>query len=189
MNAHRLILGTLKDFLTDKILDDTHDERYRQKVARFLVENRHYRKNEISSDHPLTITVENNTALIKIDFLITLNHTAAMLIKYGPGSLVSRQRSALAMSRVISPYQIPYVVVTNGEEADILNGITGAVCGNGLAAIPMKSELTRYLETYSPKSITEKQLQMEKRIIYAFEIDDSCPCDENICRTGPDHAT
>ena len=189
MNAHRLIMGTLKDFLTDATLDDTHDERYRQKLARFLVEDKHYRKKEITSGYPLTVSVENKKAIARIDFLVTLNRTAAMLIKYGPGSLVSRHRPALAMSRIVSPCQIPVVVVTNGETADILDGATGAVSSKGLDAIPMKSELTRYLETAALKPISEKQKQMALRIVYAFEIDDSCPCDENICRTGPDHAT
>ncbi|MCK7466807.1 MAG: hypothetical protein MZU91_00755 [Desulfosudis oleivorans] len=42
MAGHHLILGKLTDFLTGEILDDTLDERYRQKIARWLVEQKGY---------------------------------------------------------------------------------------------------------------------------------------------------
>lgn len=35
-NLHHLVLGQLKDFLTQTELTDTHDERYRQKIAKHL---------------------------------------------------------------------------------------------------------------------------------------------------------
>jgi hypothetical protein len=47
MNDHHLILGQLVDFITGRIIADTHDERYRQKIARLLVETKGYRKADI----------------------------------------------------------------------------------------------------------------------------------------------
>ena len=37
MGGHHLILGKLTDFISGEILDDTLDERHRQKIARLLV--------------------------------------------------------------------------------------------------------------------------------------------------------
>jgi hypothetical protein len=37
MGTHHLILGKTTDFLTGQSLADTHDERVRQKIAQFLV--------------------------------------------------------------------------------------------------------------------------------------------------------
>ncbi len=188
MNKHHLILGTLKDFLTNDILDDTHDERYRQKLSRLLVENKGYQKEEILSGHKLVVRAENKKAIIKVDFLITMGHNISMIIKYSPGSIVSRRRSSLAMSRVVSSYQIPVVVVTNGEDAEIMDGTTGTIFERGLVSIPIKSDLIKLVAEHSVKPISEKQAEMESRIIYAFEIDGSCPCDESIRQLGPHYA-
>ncbi len=188
MNKHHLILGTLKDFLTNDILDDTHDERYRQKLAKLLVAYKGYQKEEILSGQELLVRVENKKAIIKIDFLITLGHRIFMIVKYGPGSLVSRRRSTLAMSRVVSSYQIPIVVVTNGENAEIMDGATGTIFERGLDSIPKRSELMTLVSKHTVNPISEKQAKMESRIIYAFEIDGSCPCDDSIRRLGPHDA-
>ena len=68
-----------------------------------------------------------------------------MVIRFGPGSLVSRERPTLAISRLIEPYQVPLAVVTNGQDAEVLDGETGRVVGRGLAAIPARPELTATL--------------------------------------------
>ena len=68
-----------------------------------------------------------------------------MIVKYGPGSLVTRQRSSLAASRLVAPYQVPVVVVTNGKNADILNGFNGNVTASGLEKIPSKPDLEKII--------------------------------------------
>ena len=40
MSGHHLILGTLTDVVTGETIDDTLDERYRQKIARLLLEHK-----------------------------------------------------------------------------------------------------------------------------------------------------
>jgi hypothetical protein len=49
MTGHHLILGEVEDFITGQRLKDTHDERYRQKIARLLVAHKGYRKADIES--------------------------------------------------------------------------------------------------------------------------------------------
>jgi len=63
MNGHYLILGELTDFLSGETLKDTHDERYRQKLARLLVNKKGYAKNEISPRCELLITAGDNQRL------------------------------------------------------------------------------------------------------------------------------
>ena len=105
-----------------------------------------------------------------------------MIIKFGPGSLVTRQRPALALSRLVAPYQIPIVVVTNGEDADILEGKTGEVFAQGLQSIPSKKDLVKKVTTMNFIRISSEQAEIESRIVYAYEVDGSCPCDDTICR-------
>lgn len=182
MGGHHLILGKLVDFITGKTIVDTHDERYRQKIARILVNKKGYGKNTIESRCKLIVTVEHKRAIIIIDFKITSGGKIGMIVKYGPGSIVSRHRPALAASRLIAPYQVPFVVVTNGEDADILDGPTGRIISQGLDTIPICTDLITGISNLSLHPISTKRIEMESRILYAFEVDDSCPCDDTVIR-------
>jgi hypothetical protein len=182
MNGHHLVLGELDDVITGETLRDTHDERYRQKIARLLVERKGYRRSEIEPRKRLLVQAGDNRAVIKMDFLIYLSDRLCMLINYGPGSLVTRRRSLLAASRILAPYQIPVVVVTNGEDAEILEGSSSEVLFRGLDAIPSKNELKRIVAGFDFAKIPPQRAAMESRILYCFEVDGRCPCDEDVCK-------
>ncbi len=193
MNGHHLILGELEDFITGEVLTDTHDERYRQQLARLLVQEKGFLKTDIHPRRELVITAGDSKAVIVNDFLVRLQPLqgkackackACMIVKYGPGSVVSRHRPALAISRLIEPYQIPVVVVTNGRDADILDGNTGKKTAGGLNAIPSKTELLQKLEdkefTFDP--ISPERAEKESRIAFAMEVDLCCPCADTVRR-------
>jgi hypothetical protein len=174
MDSGHLILGELVDFITGETIPDTHDERYRQKLARLLVEKKGYTKNDIKSRFELPVSAGANKAVVKIDFLITLSGKVCMIIKYSPGSLVTRYRPAIAASRLVAPYQVPIVVATNGEDADILDGYTNEVISSGFRSIPDRQQLISRVKDISFEQISSRRAEMESRIIYAFEIDGSC---------------
>ena len=180
--GHHLVLGELIDFVTGERIPDTHDERYRQQLARLLVEHKGYLKNQIQPRFELRIAAENKQAILKIDFVVHLFERICMILKYGPGSLVTRHRSALAASRLVAPYQVPIAVVTNGKDADIIEGATGNIISSGLESIPVKAALVQRVEKTDFDKISAKQAEMESRILYSFEVDGSCPCDDTICR-------
>ncbi len=182
MTGHHLILGELDDIITGECVKDTHDERYRQKIARLLIDCKGYLKSDIEPRKSLLVHAGDNRAIIKIDFLITLSDRLCMIIKYGPGSLVTRQRPVLAASRVAAPYQIPVAVVTNGEDAEILDGSSAKVLSRGLNSIPSKTELHEMADRFDFNLIPAERAVMESRILYCYEVDDSCPCDEDICK-------
>jgi len=180
--GHHLILGELVDFIAGETIEDTHDERYRQKLARILLEHKGYLKKEIEPGRELLITAADKKAVLKVDYTINLVGKICIIIKYGPGSLVTRHRPALAASRLVAPYQVPLVVVTNGEDADILEGATGKVISTGLESIPEKVELIDKIANMHFDPISPKQAEMESKIIYAFEVDGSCMCDDSTCK-------
>jgi hypothetical protein len=181
MNGHHLILGKLNDFITGEVLKDTHDERYRQRLARLLVNRKGYLKSDIEPRKKLIVEAGENKAAIKIDFLVNLSGKCCMVIKYGPGSIVTRRRSLLAISRIMVPYQIPIAVVTNGEDAEIVEGFSGKVISRGLATIPSKLQLIEIASGNNFKPVAADRAEMESRIAYCYEVDGSCPCDEDIC--------
>jgi hypothetical protein len=105
-----------------------------------------------------------------------------MVIRFGPGSIVSRERPALAVSRLIESYQVPIAVVTNGEDAEILDGGTGKIIGRGLESIPSRAEMVDRVRTYTFPAMPAERALMESRVAYCYEIDGACPCDDTICR-------
>ena len=182
MAGHHLILGERTDFITGETIIDTHDERYRQKIAHLLINHKGYQKNDIQPRKDLLVQAGENRAVIKIDFLINLSGKICMIIKFGPGSIVTRRRSLLAASRVLAPYQIPIAVVTNGEDAEVLEGASGRVISLGLETIPSREQLIEIISTDLFSRIPAKRAEMESRILYCYEVDGSCPCDENVCK-------
>ena len=181
-NPHHLIMGELTDYLTGRTLADTHDERFRQKIARHLVEVCGYEKNQIESGRQITVKAGSKTGLLKMDFLVCVGEKTAMMIRYAPGSLVTRRLPNLALSRIVFLYQIPVVVTCNGEDAEIIDGVTGKVIGQGFDAIPDKTALTALVHpSASFPQVFETLRDKASRIAYACEVDGACPCDTDIC--------
>ncbi len=182
MGKHHLVLGRTEDFLTGRIIEDTHDERYRQMIARRLVNDKGFAKSDIEAGHRMQVKAGEKCGLLTAAFLVRMKGRIVILIHYGPGSLVTRHRSALAMGRLVAPYQVPLVVVTNGRQADVLDGVTGKILARGLDAIPSRAELERRWAGLDFAPVDEKRRQVEARIAFAYEIDDSCECDDTACR-------
>lgn len=182
MGGHHLILGKLNDFISGETLDDTLDERHRQKIARLLVHQKGYRKTDITPRHELNIDVDGRCARLRIGFSIKLNRFIAMVIHYGPGSLVTRHRPILAMARLVQARQVPLAVVTNGEDADILDGESGKIVAAGLEGIPRREQLAAVAGRREWPAILPRQREMEARILMAYEIDGRCPCDDSVCK-------
>lgn len=182
MGGHHLILGQLTDYISGITLDDTLDERHRQQIGRLLVEQKGYPKQNIISRHPITVCSGHKCARLLITYVVRLTDRMVMLLQYGPGSLVTRHRPALAMSRLTAEYQIPVVVVTNGENADILNGEDGRVTAGGIDHIPHRNQLAAISKQQVWKTISRRRAEMESRILMAYEVDDKCPCDDSTCQ-------
>jgi hypothetical protein len=182
MKGHQLIMGELVDFITGETLKDTHDERYRQKIGRLLVNRKGYLKTDILPRKSLTVRADEKKAILKIDFVITLAGKICMIIKYAPGSLVTRRRAALAVSRLIAPYQVPVAVVTNGEDAEIVKAASAEIIAQGLDSIPAKADLQKIAANEASITISDRQAELESRILYCYEVDDRCECDNEICR-------
>jgi hypothetical protein len=184
--GHHLILGELTDYLSGETLDDTDDERLRQQIARQLVEIGGFDRGQIQPRVMLRVQAGVKQAGVPVDFVIFEEASAAMLIKYGPGSIVTRHRPTLAMARLFGPKVVPLTVVTNGRDADVLDALTGKVIGSGMEAVPTHQQLLAYLATHPSKTVTDRQAEMAARIVYAFEVDGSCLCDDTICRIPTD---
>ncbi len=182
MDGHHLILGKLTDYLTGDVVPDTHDERYRQKIARLLVDTLGYDKPEVIARRQLIVSAGEKKAGISIDFSVISGDKIGMLIKYGPGSLTTRHTPTLAMARLVTSYQVPVVVVTNGEDAESLDTVSEKVIARGIDQIPNRDQLTGIVSGYKFTPISNIKMEMAARIVYCYEIDGACPCDTPVCR-------
>ncbi len=182
MGGHHLILGKLTDVLTGEVLDDTLDERYRQAIARHLMERKGHAATDIEPRRGLLLRAGPHRAAIRVDFIVHAAGRAAMVVRFGPGSIVSRERPALAVARLIASYQVPVVVVTNGEDAEVLDGATGTVVGRGLDAIPDRRELIARVREFDFPEIPPARAEMESRVAYCYDVEGACPCDDTVCR-------
>ena len=181
MSTHHLILGETVDYITGQRIVDTHDERARQKIARFLVEEKGYSKDDIEVRQEISLDVDGNRATSKVDFVLRLNDKAFAIIIFGPGSLVSRERSTVAAARLVESYEVPFAVVTNGKDAEVLETRSGRVIAEGLEAIPSKEEALEKIRKLSFEKVPEKRLEKEKRILYVFDVLAERECDEFTC--------
>jgi hypothetical protein len=185
MSTSHLVMGELTDFLTGQTLPDTHDERILQTIARFLVEEKGYAKTEIESRQVMRVSVDGKSGVLTVHFVIRINGTAAVLIMYGPGSVVTRQRPTLAVARLFEPHVIPYAMITNGTEADFMDVGTGKVIGNDLNSIFARSDamaqITKRISKMPPDRLSPARREKEERILYTMDILTHNECSEYVC--------
>ena len=179
--SHHLIYGVTEDFVTGESIVDTDDERIRQELARFLVEEKNYAREDLAPRLKIETLFAGQFVVSTIDLTIRLAGRRLMIIRYGPGSLVTRERPAIAAARVLDKgHQIPLAVVTNGREAEIIDTYTGKVISRGLETIPDRTEALAKLDSleFSPFK-DEARRERELRILNAFDVEICCaggPC-------------
>ena len=130
----------------------------------------------------MTIAAGPQKAIVIFDFIITIDHKIGMIIKSGPGSLTTRHTPTIATANLVADYRVPVVVVTNGEDAEIIETDSDKVLARGLDQIPAQPKLTQILRDHSFSPVSSKKREMAARIVYCYEIDGACPCDTTVCR-------
>ena len=144
-----------------------------ERMANFLKEEKGYKAADIERRLSIVTRFNDEEVISKITLLVRSGGKATMILRYAPGSVVTRERSAIAAARVLNPdYQIPLVVVTNGEEAVLLDTYKGKRLAESLAELPTAAalqEMTTDLR-YEPLS-NPKIEERERRILNAFDVD------------------
>ena len=175
-SGHHIVYGMLQDFLTGEELPDTDDERYRQQLARFLVKEKGFGVDELLPR--LTIETLFNDQLVRsvVELTVCIAGRRVMIIRYGPGSLVTRERPAIAAARILDPdYRIPFAVVTNLRDAEFIETKTGKVLSTGMNSIPARKKLVEMMSSLEFESFPdEMRREREARILNAFDVEVCC---------------
>lgn len=179
--SHHYIYGTCTDFITGETIVDTDDERCRQELARFLVEEKGYGRSDLEPRLSIETLYSGQFVTSTIDITVRQAGKRFMILRFAPGSIVTRERSAIAAARVLEPlYQIPLAVVTNCREAEVLDTYTGKIIREGLHNIPDKKEaaglvLSLRFEPFDDETKKDR----ERRILNAYDVEVCCaggPC-------------
>jgi len=175
-SGHHIVYGTLQDFLTGEELPDTDDERYRQQLAMLLVKEKGFGVGELLPR--LSIETRFNDQLVRsvIELTVCVADRRVMIIRYGPGSLVTRERPAIAAARILDPeYRIPLAVVTNSRDAELLETKTGKVLNTGMGGIPDRKKLIEMMGGLEFESFSDEQgREREARVLNAFDVEVCC---------------
>lgn len=139
-SGHHIVYGELQDYLTGETLKDTDDERIRQELARHLVEKLGYARDELEARLNIVSEFNGKRVESRIELCARIEGKRLFILRYGPGSLVTREKAAIAAARILEPaYRIPFAVVTNGRDAELLETEKGRVLATGMDAIPSRS--------------------------------------------------
>lgn len=186
MGTGHLIMGELTDYLTGKILPDTHDERILQKISRFLVEKKSYLKTDIIPRRTLALSIDQKSGVVRVHFTIKINDISWMILMYGPGSVVTRERPTLAAARLIEKNHIvPFCAITNGMEASVMDTRTGKVFGKDLKAIFSKTEVLGRVDGFVMETLSPDRREKEERILFAMDVLTEAECTEFTCTLRP----
>lgn len=169
----------VRDYLTGRELPYGDDEYIRQAVERVLVEGKGIPAPWIEVDLKFPIELCGERQEGRLDLLVRCSGRPFMALKCTRGSLVTREREALAASRLAFESQVPLTVVTNGEDAELLDTASGKVLGRGLAAIPTRAEAEARLAALPETSLPPGRRVMEERIYLAYQTF-QCPAECNL---------
>lgn len=181
MGKHHLVMGELTDYITGETRVDTHDERARQTIARLLVDEKGFDRKDIDTGTILPLTVDGDTGTVRVDFIVRVDGQAVMAVVYGPGAIVSRQRPTLAAARLVAPEIIPFAVISNGQEAHVMDSHTGKVIAEGLDNIFSKTELLAKMDRLAFGLLSETRAEKERRILFCMEVLSERECDAYTC--------
>ncbi|MDJ0886673.1 MAG: hypothetical protein QNI89_05205, partial [Desulfobacterales bacterium] len=76
---------------------------------------------------------------------------------------------------------VPFSIVTNGEDAHWLDNLRRTPENQGLDAIWDYQPLVEEVQQRAPIGVASWQAEMAARILWAYEVDGRCPCDDTVC--------
>jgi hypothetical protein len=144
-------------------------EGVRQKVWEFLIREKQYKKEDIQISPKFTLMFSDCEAVAEIDFLISLPVGSFMVIKCAYAAIESWERYVIAFARAIKEYQIPYAMVTDGEQVKIIDIMKGALVGASFKSLFARQDAIKILENFQKVPYPAEKIERERRIIYAFE--------------------
>jgi hypothetical protein len=157
-------------FLRGKLVLDTDRERIRQKMARFLVCEKGYSISDFQLDREIDIEASGEKIKSFADLVVHIDGRSLMVIRGGPGSVITRESGTIATARLLEPdYIIPWAVQANLFDASFIDVIKKRAVDYGWDAIPDKVRLLDLTKNWPPPELPPRRIPMERQILYSYD--------------------
>ena len=166
---HPELPDKLTDYLTGREIPFSNRDNIRQKALKFLIEEKGYLKTDLSTDRDIRFELDGKDMVSPVDISISLNNKTLMVWKCASGSLVSRERQIIASARLLEDYVVPFGVVTNGRDLELLDTSSEKVISEGFQSIPSKQELIKISEDLTLKPKGSRKILNEQRILFTYD--------------------
>lgn len=157
------------DYITGQSVPNVGAEANRQRVERYLVENRGYRPEEVLVDLPIVIDIDGVVYRSAVDLVVQIDGLPLMAIKCAAGSMGSREREIISAARLLRESPLPLAVVSDGAAATVLDGVTGKKKGEGLEAIPHRQALAGLAAAAPAAPMAAERLYREKLVFRSYD--------------------
>jgi len=159
----------ITDFITGRKVPNIGAEENRQAVEKLLVNDKGFRGEDIEVDTDIELMIGNEPYRSQIDLVVSVDGKRFMAIKCVAGSLGSWEREILSASRVLDAYLLPVSVVSDGNTAIVMDTDSGEKRGEGLGAIPSKTDAQKMMRDAGDTPLPENRLEREKLIFRAYD--------------------
>ncbi|MBI4800201.1 MAG: type I restriction enzyme HsdR N-terminal domain-containing protein [Desulfarculus sp.] len=166
-------MDELYDLITGQPLPEREDEPVRQ-AAEALLLKLGYAKEDVVVEATRCLDWEGGCLAVRADLLVLHQGRPALLMRCARGSLVSREREAVATARLMDQTYVPLALVYNGHEAELLDVRGGKVIEAGPEALPGPAELAGLVEERAAHAPTAKETAQAARVYSAYSFI-SCP--------------
>lgn len=165
---------SLTDYLTGGEIPFSNRDNIRQKILRFLIEERGYLKSDIETDREILFEADGKSCRSLVDIAVNMGGRALMVWKCASGSLVSRERQIVAAARLLAVHVVPFSAVTNGKDVEILDSCSEKTIGCGFGAVPSRQDLLKEAEDLPMRKMKDGKIIYEQRILSTYD-SISCP--------------
>ncbi len=140
-----------------------------KRMVEFLISRKGYGEDDLEINQDFTVELPGCSFVVRADIIVKIEGKRLFTVKCVMGSMESWERHSVAFGRVADVYQIPYAVITDGEDARMIATADGTLVAQGLDAIPLRQEAERMQGETTFNTCPSERVEKEKRILYAFE--------------------
>ena len=138
-------------------------------MVEFLISRKGYGEDDLEINQDFTIELPGCSFVVRADIVVKIEGKRFFTVKCVMGSMESWERHSVALGRVVDVYQIPYTVITDGEDARMIASADGTLVSQGLDSVPSRQEAERMLGDTAFITCPSERVEKEKRILHAFE--------------------
>ncbi|MBM4146185.1 MAG: type I restriction enzyme HsdR N-terminal domain-containing protein [Nitrospira sp.] len=165
-DREKLIKEKLKE---EEFIDMMQLRGINQTIWEMLIKEKGFNPEEIEINPEFRLQLSDCEANVSVDFIINISSVSFMVIRSVSTAIESWERYIIAFARAVKDYQIPYAVVTDGENFKIYDVLSGSLLSESLQGLFNRQEALNLIKDFQQIPCPANRQEKEKRIVYAFE--------------------